>query len=104
MTVTNNNEPCNSIAWDDSTKIDSNHLFSDDDSIPSLSDDDSVPAICTQFKIKPDINVVVESYSTAQIQVADDSTTRIIMKEMIKMIGDLHLFEGDGCQLMLVLD
>ena len=30
--------------------------------------------------------------------------TEIIMKEMINMIGDLGLLEGDGCQPMLVLD
>ena len=58
---------------------------------------------CTPFKFKPEIDIVV-SYSTAQIQVVDDSTTSIIMKEMMKMIGDLRLFEGDGCQPMLVLD
>ena len=87
----------------DATNDESPPLLSDDDSIPSLSDDDSMPELCTRFKIKPEIDIVV-SYSTAQIQVVDDSTTSIIMKEMIKMIGDLRLFEGDGCQPMLVLD
>ena len=103
-TTTTNKEPCNSMDRDDSTNDDSNHLFSDDVSIPSLSVNDSVPALCTRFKIKPEIDVAVESYSTAQIQVVDDSTTSIIMKDMIKMISDLRLFEGNGCQPMLDLD
>ena len=62
-----------------------------------------MPELCTRFKIKPEIDIVV-SYLTTQIKVVDNSTTSIIMKEMMKMIGDLRLFEGDGCQLMLVLD
>ena len=87
----------------DATNYESPPLLSDDDSIPSLSDDDSMPELCTRFKIKSEIDIVV-SYSTVQIQVVDDSTTSIIMKEMISMIGALRLFEGDGCQPMLVLD
>ena len=103
MTTTSNDEPYDSTVSGDATIDDSIRLLSEDDSIPSLSDDDSMPEFCTRFKIKPEIDIVV-SYSTAQIQVVDDSTTIIIMKEMIPMIGDLRLFEGDGCQPMLVLD
>ena len=99
MITTANNKPRDSIARDDSSR-----LFSDDGSILSLPDNDSVPVLCTRFKIKPEIDVVVESYSTVQIQVADDFMTSIILKEMIKRIDDLRLFEGDGCQPMLVLD
>jgi len=83
--------------------VDSIPLLSNNDSIPSLSDYDSMPEICTWFKIKLEIDVVV-SYSTAQIQEVGDSLSNILFKEMIRIIGDLRLFGGDGRQPMLVLD
>mgnify|MGYP000872108460 CR=1 FL=1 len=102
MTATSNSEPNDFTVSGDATNDESIPLLSDNDSIPSLSDVPSMPELCNWFKIKPEIDIVV-SYSTAQIQVVDDSTTIIIMKEMIPMIGDTRLFEGDGCQPMLVL-
>ena len=104
MTATSNSVPNYFTVSGDATNDESIPLLSDDDSIPSLSDDDSMPELCNWFKIKPEIDIVLVSYLTTQIKVVDNSMTIIIMKEMIKMIGDLRLFEGDGCQPMLVLD
>ena len=82
MTRTSNDDPCSYMASDDSTRDDSIHLLPDADSILSLSDNDSVPALCTWFKTKPEIDIVM-SYSTVQIQEAEDSLSNILFKEMI---------------------